>query len=113
MSRVIVAFQRSIADATLPVAAAIAKGWPAASRRTWVGASANSADPTMALHQPAPRCGCCRLHRDARSEEHTSELQSLMRISYAVFCVKQNTMHNKQNLQLTHDFHQHIDNADQ
>src|SRR3546814_7219757 len=25
----------------------------------------------------------------ARSEEHTSELQSLMRISYAVFCVKQ------------------------
>src|SRR3546814_6513160 len=32
-----------------------------------------------------------------RSEEHTSELQSLMRISYAVFCLKkttkQNTMH--------------------
>src|SRR3546814_6341022 len=28
------------------------------------------------------------LHR-ARSEEHTSELQSLMRISYAVFCLKQ------------------------
>src|SRR3546814_3840225 len=26
-----------------------------------------------------------------RSEEHTSELQSLMRISYAYFCVKQNT----------------------
>src|SRR3546814_8112388 len=26
--------------------------------------------------------------RDARSEEHTSELQSLMRISYAVFCLK-------------------------
>src|SRR3546814_1742583 len=31
-----------------------------------------------------------------RSEEHTSELQSLMRISYAVFCLKkQNTKHNK------------------
>src|SRR3546814_2694283 len=32
-----------------------------------------------------------------RSEEHTSELQSLMRISYAVFCLKkkkQNTHHN-------------------
>src|SRR3546814_3013591 len=29
---------------------------------------------------PPPRCG--------RSEEHTSELQSLMRISYAVFCLK-------------------------
>src|SRR3546814_5535652 len=27
----------------------------------------------------------------SRSEEHTSELQSLMRISYAVFCLKQNT----------------------
>src|SRR3546814_4659785 len=26
--------------------------------------------------------------RDGRSEEHTSELQSLMRISYAVFCLK-------------------------
>src|SRR3546814_15029552 len=27
-------------------------------------------------------------HRRRRSEEHTSELQSLMRISYAVFCLK-------------------------
>src|SRR3546814_21130933 len=30
-----------------------------------------------------------------RSEEHTSELQSLMRISYAVFCLKKKTQHNK------------------
>src|SRR3546814_1042631 len=29
-----------------------------------------------------------RRPRSARSEEHTSELQSLMRISYAVFCLK-------------------------
>src|SRR3546814_3984279 len=29
-----------------------------------------------------------------RSEEHTSELQSLMRISYAVFCLKQNKTQN-------------------
>src|SRR3546814_6796397 len=29
-----------------------------------------------------------RLREEARSEEHTSELQSLMRISYAVFCLK-------------------------
>src|SRR3546814_10064439 len=28
------------------------------------------------------------LHQKKRSEEHTSELQSLMRISYAVFCLK-------------------------
>src|SRR3546814_9438827 len=32
------------------------------------------------------------LHR-TRSEEHTSELQSLMRISYAVFCLKKKTSH--------------------
>src|SRR3546814_5028022 len=30
----------------------------------------------------------CARKRGARSEEHTSELQSLMRISYAVFCLK-------------------------
>src|SRR3546814_8899665 len=29
--------------------------------------------------------------RDGRSDEHTSELQSLMRISYAVFCLKKKT----------------------
>src|SRR3546814_2860330 len=32
-----------------------------------------------------------------RSEEHTSELQSLMRISYAVFCLKKKTNHNRRN----------------
>src|SRR3546814_8922389 len=31
-----------------------------------------------------------------RSEEHTSELQSLMRISYAVFCLKKNTQKHTQ-----------------
>src|SRR3546814_3013856 len=47
--------------------------------------------------QPAPACRCAQYaprRRGAepavapRSEEHTSELQSLMRISYAVFCLK-------------------------
>src|SRR3546814_2641443 len=41
--------------------------------------------------QPPPEIraedGACFLQR-RRSEEHTSELQSLMRISYAVFCLK-------------------------
>src|SRR3546814_6188751 len=32
-----------------------------------------------------------QLRRKARSEEHTSELQSLMRTSYAVFCLKNQT----------------------
>src|SRR3546814_4063683 len=31
-------------------------------------------------------------HGQGRSEEHTSELQSLMRISYAVFCLKKKTL---------------------
>src|SRR3546814_1011419 len=39
--------------------------------------------------------------QDARSEEHTSELQSLMRISYAVFCLKK-----KKNIQIK-DNHNH------
>src|SRR3546814_1496524 len=34
-----------------------------------------------------------RLQSPMRSEEHTSELQSLMRISYAVFCLKKKTTH--------------------
>src|SRR3546814_9459122 len=38
-----------------------------------------------APHRPHPL-------RPARSEEHTSELQSLMRISYAVFCLKTTTI---------------------
>src|SRR3546814_5215213 len=36
------------------------------------------------VHRTEQRCGGFF----ARSEEHTSELQSLMRISYAVFCLK-------------------------
>src|SRR3546814_5703361 len=43
-------------------------------------------------------------HRQAqpfRSEEHTSELQSLMRISYAVFCLKKKTNHAKTTHKLT------------
>src|SRR3546814_6316378 len=38
----------------------------------------------------------CNVEDDAgRSEEHTSELQSLMRISYAVFCLKKKKVHSK------------------
>src|SRR3546814_7720660 len=36
-----------------------------------------------------------RAHGRKRSEEHTSELQSLMRISYAVFCLKKKRDHKK------------------
>src|SRR3546814_9374381 len=43
-----------------------------------------------------------RPHRNIRSEEHTSELQSLMRTSYAVFCLqKQNTSKHTSLMHLT------------
>src|SRR3546814_2587424 len=38
-----------------------------------------------------------------RSEEHTSELQSLMRISYAVFCLKKKKTRIKKNYTTAHD----------
>src|SRR3546814_3808916 len=49
-----------------------------------------------------------RHHGPARSEEHTSELQSLMRISYAVFCLKkkknkQKQKYSTQNKQTNHN----------
>src|SRR3546814_3896572 len=54
--------------------------------------------PTSPARVPAGGAGapCCRLRRQrpwSRSEEHTSELQSLMRISYAVFCLKKKNEH--------------------
>src|SRR3546814_4937330 len=39
-------------------------------------------------NQPLARLRIGIFHHQMRSEEHTSELQSLMRISYAVFCLK-------------------------
>src|SRR3546814_8342762 len=50
------------------------------------------------------------LSGDARSEEHTSELQSLMRTSYAVFCLKKNTHHetNNRSLLTTTNIHQAV-----
>src|SRR3546814_3475163 len=42
---------------------------------------------------PARRRARAAYGRGVRSEEHTSELQSLMRISYAVFCLKKKKQH--------------------
>src|SRR3546814_6369909 len=58
--------------------------------------------------------GICRLSFDEdaealrarfphRSEEHTSELQSLMRISYAVFCLKKKTQIKKKTTRHTYN----------
>src|SRR3546814_4567982 len=50
--------------------------------------------------EPAAREGRRRAH--LRSEEHTSELQSLMRNSYAVFCLKKKKATNKLTIKSTH-----------
>src|SRR3546814_6057922 len=50
--------------------------------RLHVGRTRESRDPIDGPSPPVRPVAHCR------SEEHTSELQSLMRISYAVFCVK-------------------------
>src|SRR3546814_3945682 len=55
-------------------------------------ASTRPASSRVRPKMPRTCCRPCpasiRSTRPARSEEHTSELQSLMRISYAVFCLK-------------------------
>src|SRR3546814_2146299 len=69
-----------------------------------------------ATDQPAKSRACCRsstrssgssrpTERRRRSEEHTSELQSLMRISYAVFCLKKKneTIHKCKGLRNEHN----------
>src|SRR3546814_16932724 len=59
-----------------------------------------SPQPVSASHRNRPpRTGredvVLQVDDQVRSEEHTSELQSLMRISYAVFCLKKkNTIYN-------------------
>src|SRR3546814_6079786 len=60
--------------------------------------------PSEALHFADCHAGDPQ-RRQRRSEEHTSELQSLMRISYAVFCLKKkkiNIINRKKNQQVTH-----------
>src|SRR3546814_10277667 len=48
--------------------------------------------------------------KQLRSEEHTSELQSLMRISYAVFCLKKKKKRNNQPLK--HNKHKYTHKSD-
>src|SRR3546814_1229788 len=58
-------------------------------RSTW--GSTSPRRPSRCRPGPAPRWE--RRETQRRSEEHTSELQSLMRISYAVFCLKNEKNH--------------------
>src|SRR3546814_1895515 len=57
---------------------------PIGSQRHYSAGWINSQGPLVIFHRRVKRAGI------VRSEEHTSELQSLMRISYAVFCLKKN-----------------------
>src|SRR3546814_9223661 len=61
---------------------------------------------------PVGRCWSMQARRAwrGRSEEHTSELQSLMRISYAVFCLKKKTQDNKiyNQIRLKHECHHDV-----
>src|SRR3546814_2806458 len=62
-------------------------------RRACASATINHSDPSGAAHSASMDEGTA-----FRSEEHTSELQSLMRISYAVFCLKKK----KKNIHVTY-----------
>src|SRR3546814_2062374 len=57
---------------------------------TELSAAANASGPSAMLEAPAAMLSVpsAIAWSPVRSEEHTSELQSLMRISYAVFCLK-------------------------
>src|SRR3546814_10294635 len=58
----------------------------------FVISSGNIPDRIYQQHQ-YPDYLISEMDETRRSEEHTSELQSLMRISYAVFCLKKKTKH--------------------
>src|SRR3546814_4135687 len=68
-----------------------------------------AAAPTLAANGATSRSTCRRSARSmptsrsmpaaSRSEEHTSELQSLMRISYAVFCLKKKQQNTRQKIE--------------
>src|SRR3546814_8902347 len=64
----------------------------AKSTRRSAGCSTRSCPRDFA---PSPSSGSARV--STRSEEHTSELQSLMRISYADFCLKKKNKNKQQN----------------
>src|SRR3546814_3015744 len=70
--------------------ASVAKRSPVCGSRVTVDVDLDSAGRISALGQEVRACALGQASA-ARSEEHTSELQSLMRISYAVFCLKQKT----------------------
>src|SRR3546814_3057199 len=87
----------SEADASVTTAAPSSE--PAMSFAAIATATLNAvpavSDPSARLATVDPPSTTSSDSAPARSEEHTSELQSLMRTSYAVFCLKQKTLTHK------------------
>src|SRR3546814_4842385 len=81
---VCVAANCSVADHDSSIA------WASAGRRA---TCASSSWAILLNHSPVSVSEVACLPRSKRSEEHTSELQSLMRISYACFCLKKKIIH--------------------
>src|SRR3546814_3267536 len=72
------------------IAVANPRGGPAGQKTCRQAGSDRARHDSRAQGDPAQRAAVPQAGPD-RSEEHTSELQSLMRISYAVFCLKTKT----------------------
>src|SRR3546814_8199911 len=102
------AYEMRISDLSSDVCSSDLVDRPALSRRAARAARQHGAGDGPGLRPGAARARAApgraghavlrRRQRRRRSEEHTSELQSLMRISYAVFCLKKKknkTLHNK------------------
>src|SRR3546814_5291849 len=71
-------------------------------RQTYsVAGRRNAAITLLPFPRPDQPCDQPSLSGKRRSEEHTSELQSLMRISYAVFCLKKKTISQETKNELT------------
>src|SRR3546814_9910834 len=88
---------RSIEDLLLQSRHGQLEGYGVSAQRV-VGKHRGNRDEEQAIG------GGYRQRARQRSEEHTSELQSLMRISYAVFCLKKkntNTQHTRQRVTTT------------
>src|SRR3546814_5826670 len=72
-------------DTLFPYTTLFRSGQCSANGGVWRGPHLREIDAIIRPARPSARK---RSGRSGRSEEHTSELQSLMRISYAVFCLK-------------------------
>src|SRR3546814_10293555 len=84
--------------------------WPSSSTRMPASICPAMPAPYIYMNNDGWQCArnsgmpeCLLRETGVRSEEHTSELQSLMRISYAVFCLKKQTANMQPHVLEVHD----------